>query len=167
MDDKNAFIDIIKENEGLIFKITTLYTHHADDRNDLYQEIVYQLWKSFPSFKEASKVSTWMYRVALNTAIFHLKKNKRSVATIPMNLETLKFSEDGQSSEEENIQQLYAHIHQLNLLEKGIVLLYLEGKNHEEIASIVGLSISNVGTKLSRIREKLKSQISKTKQTWN
>ena len=167
MDDKNAFIDIIKENEGLIYKITTLYTHTADDRDDLYQEIVYQLWKSFSSFKESSKISTWMYRVALNTAIFHLKKNKRKVATIPMDLEILKLAEVRDSVEDENIQQLYAHIQQLNLLEKGIVLLYLEGTNHEEIASIVGISTSNVGTKLSRIREKLKSQIIKTKQIWN
>lgn len=165
MDDKNVFIDIIKKNEGLIFKITTLYTHTADDRDDLYQEIVYQLWKSFSSFKEASKISTWMYRVALNTAIFHLKK--RNVATIPMDLEILKLPEVRDSVEEENIQQLYAHTQQLNLLEKGIVLLYLEGKNHEEIASIVGLSTSNIGTKFSRIREKLKSQIIKTKQIWN
>ncbi|MDO9554254.1 MULTISPECIES: RNA polymerase sigma factor [Rhodonellum] len=167
MDDKNAFIDIIKGNEGLIFKITTLYTNTADDRDDLYQEIVYQLWKSFSSFKEASKISTWMYRVALNTAIFHLKKSKRNVATIPMDLEILKLAEVRDSVEEEKIQKLYAHIQQLNLLEKGIVLLYLEGKNHEEIASVVGLSTSNVGTKLSRIREKLKTQIIKTKHTWN
>lgn len=84
-----------------------------------------------------------------------------------MDVEILKFAEIRDSNEEENIQQLYAHIQQLNLLEQGIVLLYLEGKNHEEIASIVGLSISNVGTKISRIREKLKTQIIKTKRTWN
>lgn len=161
MDIKNQFTKVIKENEGLIFKITTLYTHSMEDRDDLYQEIVYQLWKSFPSFQEQSKISTWMYRVALNTAIYHLKKSKREVTTIPINMEMLKLADHVDTVEEERIKMLYRRIHLLNLLEKGIVLLYLEGKNHEEIAAITGLSKTNVGTKLSRIKEKLKSQLIK------
>lgn len=167
MDLKERFTKVIKENEGLIFKITTLYTNSVEDRNDLYQEIVYQLWKSFASFNGQSKISTWMYRVALNTAIYHLKQTKRRVNTIPINLETERFADNRDKEDEERIKQLYEHIQLLNLLEKGITLLYLEGKSHEEIASIVGISTSNVGTRISRIKEKLKSQIIKNHSSWN
>ena len=161
MDIKEHFTKVIKANEGLIYKITTLYTDEKQDRKDLYQEIVYQLWKSFGSFHEQSKVSTWMYRVALNTAIFHLKKTKKRVDTIPFDLEMERWTEESDKTEEERIKLLYEQIQQLNLLDKGIILLFLEGKSHEEIAEIVGISTSNVGTKISRIKEKLKSQIKK------
>lgn len=163
MDTKSRFTKIIKENEGLIYKVTTLYTNSVQDRKDLYQEIVYQLWKSFDSFNEQAKLSTWMYRVALNTAIFNLKQTKKRIQTTFIDFRTEQPSEEIDKTEEERISLLYEHIQMLNLLEKGIILLYLEGKSHEEIASIVGISISNVGTKISRIREKIKSQIIKKK----
>lgn len=102
MDIKQHFTKVIKENEGLIFKITTLYTNSIQDRKDLYQEILYQLWKSFTSFNEQSKLSTWMYRVSLNTAIYHLKQTKRRINTIPIDLETQLFSDDRDKEEEEN-----------------------------------------------------------------
>jgi RNA polymerase sigma-70 factor (ECF subfamily) len=161
MDIKKRFTQVIKENEGLIFKITTLYTNSYQDRKDLYQEIVYQLWKSFGSFNEKSKLSTWMYRVALNTAIYNLKQSKKRILTTTIDLETHRFFDNIDKYEEERIRLLYKHIQMLNLLEKGIILLYLEGKSHEEISSIIGITISNVGTKISRIKEKLKSQIIK------
>jgi RNA polymerase sigma-70 factor (ECF subfamily) len=102
-----------------------------------------------------------MYRVALNTAIFHLKQSKRRPDTIPFELEMDRLTDESDKVEEERIKLLYEQIQQLNLLEKGIILLFLESKSHEEIAEIVGISISNVGTKISRIKEKLKSQIKK------
>jgi RNA polymerase sigma-70 factor (ECF subfamily) len=161
MEIKEEFTKVIKANEGLIYKITTLYTDGKQDRKDLYQEIVFQLWKSFGSFSEQSKLSTWMYRVALNTAIFHLKQSKRRPDTIPFELEMDRLTDESDKAEEDRIKLLYEQIQQLNLLEKGIILLFLEGKSHEEIAEIVGISVSNVGTKISRIKEKLKSQIKK------
>lgn len=161
MDKKDRFTKVIKKNEGLIFKVAILYTSSLQDREDLYQEIVFQLWKSFDSFNEQSKLSTWMYRVALNTAIYNLKQSKRRIETTSIELETMLFADDFDKTEEERIKLLYEHVQLLNLLEKGIILLYLEGKSHEEIASIIGITISNVGTKISRIREKLKSQITK------
>lgn len=161
MDIENKFNKIIKENEGLIFKVTTLYTNNFQDRKDLYQEIIYQLWKSFGSFNERSKLSTWMYRVALNTAIYYLKQTKRRVDTVPIDLEIHWFADERDKTEEEKVKLLYAHIQMLNLLERGIILLYLEGKSHEEIACIVGITTSNVGTKIMRIKEKLKFQIIK------
>lgn len=159
MDTKEHFTTVIKENAGLIFKVTTLYTNNIEDRNDLYQEIVYQLWKSFSSFREQSKISTWLYRVALNTSIYFLKKDKRKPFTVPIDMAAQKFTDEFDATETKQLKTLYEHIHQLNLLEKGIILLYLEGKSHEEIAAITELSKTNVGTKLSRIKEKLKSQI--------
>ena len=161
MDTKEDFTRVIKENGGLIFKITTLYTNNIEDRNDLYQEIVYQLWKSFSSFREQSKISTWLYRVALNTSIYFLKKDKRKPYTVPIDMAAQKFTDEFDATETKQLKTLYEHIHQLSLLEKGIILLYLESKSHEEIAAITGLSKTNVGTKLSRIKEKLKSQINK------
>lgn len=161
MDKKSQFIKVIKENEGLIFKVAILYTNSFQDREDLYQEIVYQLWKSFDSFNDQSKLSTWMYRVAMNTAIYNLKSSKKKVNTITIDFQTERLAETLDKTEEERIKVLYEQIQTLNLLEKGIILLYLEGNSHLEIASIIGITISNVGTKISRIKEKLKSQINK------
>ncbi|MBC3539252.1 RNA polymerase sigma factor [Rufibacter sediminis] len=167
MDIADQFTHVIKEHKGLIFKVAALYTNNLEDRNDLYQEIVYQLWKSFGSFYGQSKVSTWMYRVALNTAIYHLKQTKRRVDTIPLEVGADRFADEMDRLEEERIQQLYAHIQLLNLLERGIILLYLEGKSYDEIAAIVGITVSNVGTRISRIREKLRTQITKKQAIWN
>ncbi|MGF1925960.1 MAG: RNA polymerase sigma factor [Bacteroidia bacterium] len=133
-----------------------LYTNNLHDREDLYQEIVFQLWKSFDSFNEQSKLSTWMYRVAMNTAIYTLKTAKRKINTISIDLETEYIVGIKDNSEELRVKVLYERIQMLNLLEKGIVMLYLEGKSHQEISEIVGISTSNVGTKISRIKEKLK-----------
>lgn len=161
MDKKDRFTDVIKKNQGLIFKVATLYTNSLEDREDLFQEIVFQLWKSFDTFNEQSKLSTWMYRVAMNTAIYNLKSSKRKVNTIPIDFQTERFADMLDKTEEERIKVLYEQIQTLNLLEKGIILLYLEGKSHQEIAPIIGITTSNVGTKILRIKEKLKTQINK------
>ena len=167
MEIAKQFTQVIKENEGIIIKVCSLYTFNPDDRDDLYQEIVYQLWKSFASFKAKAKLSTWMYRVALNTAIYFLKKEKKAIRTTPLEGSLLQFAEEMNKREEEKIQLLYQHIQLLSLLERGIILLYLESKSHEEIAEVMGLTTTNVGTRLSRIREKLKSQITKNQESWN
>lgn len=159
MDKKDTFIKSIKENERLIYKVASFYTDCKDDRDDLVQEIIYTLWKSFDTFKHNSSLSTWMYRVAMNVAIFYLKKSKRKIATVPIEVEVLNLSETDFDDFEEKMQKLQKHIKDLNLIDKGILMLYLESKSHEEIAEIVGISKSNVGTKLSRIKEKLKQQV--------
>lgn len=159
MDKKDIFITAIKENQSLIYKIASIYTKSIEDRNDLTQEIIYQLWKSFGTFNQKSSLSTWMYRVAMNVAINHLKIAKRKVLTVPLDEQFLDFHEVDNSEIKEKWEVFKQHIDNLNLLDKGIIILYLENKSHEEIAQIIGLSISNVGTKLSRIKEKLKQQI--------
>ncbi|NER11285.1 RNA polymerase sigma-70 factor, ECF subfamily [Muriicola jejuensis] len=159
MPEQEEFVRIIKENQGLIYKVAALYTEQKQDRNDLYQEIVFQLWKSFESFRAEAKISTWMYRIALNTAIGQLNKRKRRGREV--GLEVLPQLVADHSSEilEERVKLLHSEIQNLNILEKGIILLLLEGKKYEEIAEITGLSATNVGTRISRIKEKLKSKM--------
>lgn len=161
MDKQKEFIQLIREHEGIIYKISRVYFELEEDQQDLYQEIVYQLWKSFDSFRGGSKWSTWMYRVALNTAISFLKKNKSKARKVGSeHLEHFKL-EPFDPVLEERVEWLYKSIQQLTVVEKGIILLYLEGKSHEEIAGITGFSQTNVGTRISRIKEKLKGQIAK------
>lgn len=161
MNKQKEFIQRIREHEGIIYKISRVYFELEEDQQDLYQEIVYQLWKSFDSFRGQSKWSTWMYRVALNTAISFLKKNKSGPRKVGSDqLEHFRL-EPFDPVLEERIEWLYRSIQGLSVVEKGIILLYLEGKSHEEISAITGFSRSNVGTRISRIKEKLKSQIAK------
>ncbi|MFS4491875.1 RNA polymerase sigma factor [Maribacter sp. 2308TA10-17] len=161
MQKEQKFVRVIKEHEGVIFKITTMYTDNRDDQKDLYQDVVYQLWKSFDSFRAESKISTWMYRIALNTALTRLKKRKRMENTVSIDRVVVEQIENYDPEFEERLKVLYAHIKQLNVIEKGLMLLLLEGKKYDEIAEITGLSPSNVGTKISRVKQKLTKQIIK------
>jgi RNA polymerase sigma-70 factor (ECF subfamily) len=161
VDKKDAFILALKENQGLIYKISSIYTRSDEDRRDLAQEILYQLWKSFDSFHHKSSVSTWIYRVAVNVSIHHIKIGKRKILTEPLNEEILDFHDIDHSEIEEKWKLFKQYIDQLNLLDKGIIILYLEDKSHEEIAQIIGISISNVGTRISRVKDKLRKQILK------
>ena len=156
--DKDFFLAAIKSNEALLYKIASLYTNDKEDRNDLLQEIVYNLWKSIASFNQSSSISTWMYRVAMNVAIYHLKKAKRKVHTVPINDQFHDVQEEMSGEFEERLQVFMQQINHLNLLDKGIVLLYLENKSYKEIAQLTGLSETNIGTKLLRIKEKLRKQ---------
>lgn len=160
MQEEQKFIALIKNNEGIIYKITSIYTDNVESQKDLYQEIVYQIWKGFKTFRGDSKVSTWMYRISLNTALLHLKKKHKRGHSIPLENVILK-QENYDPILEERLKILYAHIKNLGDLDRGIIFLYLEGKKHEEIAQITGLTITNVGTRMSRIKDKLKKQIIK------
>jgi len=160
MTKEETFTRIIKQNEGVIYKITRLYTRNEEDQKDLYQEIVFQLWKAFDGFRHDAKISTWMYRIALNTALFHLKKDKRSGHSVSLDTVVLKQKEyDPLLDERLNV--LYDSIRNLEDLDKAIVFLFLEEKKYEEIAVITGITSSNVSTRMARIKEKLKTQIIK------
>lgn len=156
---ETRFTQMIKENEGIIFKVSTVYTHTLEDQQDLYQEIVIQLWKAFEKFRRESRISTWIYRIALNTAITRMRKEKRRKEYIPIDQVVLQYTEGRDPVFEEQVKQLYQYIETLNELDKGIILLYLEDKSHAEIAGIIGISTSNVGTRISRIRQKMKAQL--------
>jgi RNA polymerase sigma-70 factor (ECF subfamily) len=128
-----------------------------EDRNDLFQEIVVQLWKSFPTFQNRSKFSTWMYRVALNTAITSFKKAKRRPDQSRLTYDNFQIEDDGYDTEtEENIKQLHRAVAQLTGVEKSIVLLFFENKKYEEIAEITGITQNYVRVKMNRIKKKLK-----------
>ncbi len=161
MSKEESFTRLIKQNEGVIFKVTTLYTNSQVDRQDLYQEIVYQLWKSYDSFREESKISTWMYRVSLNTAIKALKFKSKRASIQNEDKRSYMVVESYDYEYELRLKKMYEHIYKLNILDRGLILLLLEGKKYEEIANISGLSLTNVSTRLSRIKQKLKSNIQK------
>jgi RNA polymerase sigma-70 factor, ECF subfamily len=150
----------LTENELLLYKVCRLYAYSDADRQDLFQEIVIQLWKAFPKFKGQSKFSTWLYRVAINTAITGLRKQKDFIvsyepATLP------QYVDDNTGlEEEEQLKELHKAIEQLNQVEKAIVMLYMEDKTYEEMEEILGISQGNLRVKMNRIKEKLR-QITK------
>lgn len=159
MNKEARFTEVIQDNEGLIYKITSVYAKSNFDQQDLYQEIVSQLWVAFDRFRNESKISTWIYRVSLNTAITSLRKTKKKGHEIPIDRAVLNYAEVNDPVLEERVKSLYKHIELLSDLDKGIMLLFLEQKSHDEIAHIIGLSTSNVGTRLSRIRNKLRDKM--------
>jgi len=153
------FLELIHRHQSIIHKICFVYSRNKADREDLQQEIVLQLWKSFPSFREDAAFSTWMYRVALNTAINLTRKggffvDSNSTPEIPYDP-----SESYELSEE--IRILYKAISQLKKIEKAIILLWLEDRSYEEIAASIGITVKNVSVKLVRIRARLGQIIEK------
>ena len=159
MGKEEQFTELVKEHEGILFKISTMYASNKQDQKDLYQDIVYQLWRSFDSFRSESKFSTWMYRVAMNTAITMKKRSTRYPGVVPIEKVVLNQIETKDQLFEERLKLMYHHIGRLSVLDKGIMLLLLEGKKYDEIAEITGISPSNVGTRISRIKQKLQSEL--------
>lgn len=158
MGDHDVFVKMVKDHEGIIFKIASIYSQETETKQDLYQEIVLQLWKSYGSFRGEATPSTWMYRIGLNTAITFMRKAKRRGNNVSMD-DMFEIPEQRDDESEEQILELYHSIRQLNALEKGIILLFLEDKSHEEIGIITGLTKTNIGTKISRIKDKLRKQM--------
>jgi RNA polymerase sigma-70 factor, ECF subfamily len=155
---QEEFIRLIDANKGLIHKVCHLYGHTPENKKDLYQEIVVQLWSSLPSFRNESKFTTWMYRVALNTAIAGLKKKGRYAFQTGLEDHHINIAEESHLFDpEEQVVLLYAAIQQLTLLEKAIVMLYLEDKSYEEMEEVLGIRQGNLRVKMNRIREKLKT----------
>lgn len=162
---KDTFITTINTHKKIIYKIVNSYCQNKEDRKDLEQEIIIQLWNSFDKYKAEYKYSTWMYRIALNVAIsFYRKEKKWSVKNDFYNEDSLYSIADENENETEldyNIKLLQEFINKLNELNKALVLLYLEEKSHEEIAEILGITKTNVATKISRLKLKLKKEFQK------
>lgn len=158
--EKEKFIQIIKENRNLIYKICYSYCKEPENRNDLEQEILIQLWHSLGKFDGRVKITTWIYRIALNTAIsFYRKESKVSKNKIPIDKSIISLSNNENDIElNQNITLLYKFIDKLNELDKALILLYLDDNKHKEIAEILGISETNVGSKISRIKKELKEQ---------
>jgi len=150
-------LDIVGANQGIIHKVCNIYCDDEEDRNDLFQEILAQLWKSYPSFRKESKFTTWMYRVALNTAITSFKKIRRQPGFNRLSDQNLQIADEMSSLEmDENIALLKQAVSKLSGIEKLIILLFLENKNYEEIAEITGITQNYVRVKMNRIKKKLK-----------
>ncbi len=164
------FLSLIEKNKGIIYKISNSYCQKIDDREDLVQEIILQLWKSFDRYDDRYKISTWMYRIALNVAIsFYRTETKRNDSTQPLTENSIHFAEDLSSGElESNITLLQQFIKGLRELDKALMILYLEDKSYKEIGDILGISETNVATKINRTKEILKQKFETTKhkQKW-
>mgnify|MGYP002533696423 FL=1 len=147
-------MSVIREYERVIYKVCYLYTTPNATLSDLYQEVVLNIWKAFPKFRKECKVSTWIYRIALNTCISFIRKEKNIPEIVTLTQEADRSEEDDET--QAMLQQLYRMINRLGQLEKSIILLYLEEKSYEDISEITGLTVTNVATKLNRIKDKLK-----------
>ena len=154
--EEKRFVSLINDHQGLIHKICILYENDPEVRNDLFQEIVLQLWKSFSSFRGEAKISTWMYRIALNTAISRFRKQTRLVKTEDLRELHLNISDSGGDDREENFQKLQWAIRQLSEIERAMIMMALEEIPYDEIAETVGITQNNVRVRMKRIREKLK-----------
>ena len=146
---------LVTHHQALIYKVCHLYADSADDVEDLFQEIVVNLWQAYPRFDGRAKVTTWMYRVALNTAISQLRRHKKrpNLQTLDHNVTLPVQLQDEQS------RQLYVAIKQLNRIEKAIITLYLDGYNYSEIADTMGITENYVGVRINRIKDKLKKLV--------
>ena len=164
--EERKFINLINQHQGLIHKICFMYEQDQDARNDLFQEIVLQLWKSFPTFRGEAKITTWMYRIALNTAISGYRKQTRIIKTEDLQEMHFNISENYSGEErEEDFQRLQVAIRQLSEVERAMIMMALEEIPYEEIAETIGITQNNVRVRMNRIREKLKKMM--TKQPWN
>lgn len=159
--EKETFIRVIKDNQNLIYKICFTYCQHPENRKDLQQEILMQLWNSFSKFDGRVKVSTWIYRVALNTAIsFYRNDWKHTTKKVRLDTSVITLTHVAEDAEQDDrIAMLYRLIEGLNEMDKALILLYLEDTSYKDMADILGLSETNVATKISRIKKYLKEKI--------
>ncbi len=157
---ENEFLARLNDSQGIVHKVCRMYCDEEEERKDLFQEIVIHLWKSYPSFKGEAKFSTWMYRVAFNVAIQNLRKDKKKKEDTVLPDRFDQFSDEYEEEElGEERRMLRIAISQLNEIEKAIVMLYLEERDNEDIAEIIGISQNNVRVKMTRIRNKLKELV--------
>jgi len=157
---KDQFIYLIQQNKKLIFKVCNAYCHDPEDRKDLVQEVIIQLWRSFDKYNSKYKLSTWMYRIALNTAISHYRTDrKRKSATIPIDDNLMDFADENDCKElDSKVILLYNFINQFDELNKALMILYLDNNSYKDIAEVLGITETNVATKIGRLKQQLKQQ---------
>jgi len=157
---QQQFMKLISDHKGIIYKVARMYSQNEEGRSDLMQEVVAQLWKSFDRYDESRKWSTWMYRISLNVAISYLRKEtKRTQSFYPVTDQILESRYiDNEEETGEKIGLLYEFINQLNKLDKALMLLYLEDRSYQDISEILGITKTNVATKISRLKALLKHQ---------
>lgn len=165
IDKSEIFLSVVQTNKGIIYKVANSYSRNVEDRKDLVQEIIIQLWKSFDNYNSNFKYSTWIYRISLNVAIsFYRKEISRKRISNPLTEGIINFEENGDFEDKEtDLGILQQMISQLKDLDKALMLLYLEEKSHKEISQIIGISETNVATKINRIKNSLKQKFTQLK----
>lgn len=147
---------MILENKSTIYTVCYMFSKDKDEIDDLFQEVLVRLWKGYGSFQRKSDIRTWIYRVSLNSCIDQQKRNRRQGERVPLNVDIDPF--EGTDDKAMQTKQLYSRISRLGLVDRGIILLWLEGLSYDEIAAIVGISVKNVSFRLVRIKNQLKNQ---------
>ncbi len=158
---KSNFLEILSQHERILFKVSNAYCEDAEDRKDIVQEMIIQLWKSKHRYNPAYKLSTWVYRIALNVAISHYRKTSKHKGTLVDLDENLINIHENHSTDHElnhKLEKLHRFIHELDRLNKALMILYLENYSYKEISEMLGISESNVATKVNRIKKKLKNR---------
>lgn len=160
---ETTFLKLVNRHKGILYKASRIYADSVEDREDLQQEILIQLWKSYQNFKGNSEFSTWMYRVAINTAITYLKKEKQRSGNqidVPHHFEAQQ--EDYNPTKDRQLEIFYSAVQELNPLEKAVIFYFMEGMSHKEIGNNLGLSEGNARVKLNRTKEKIQQIIKKS-----
>ncbi|KQM77059.1 RNA polymerase subunit sigma-70 [Pedobacter sp. Leaf216] len=160
-ETENIFINLINQHKAIIHKISKMYMNGVEEQRDLFQEIVLQLWKAYPTFKGNAKFTTWMYRVCLNTALIYFKKDKKKIDKIHLDENIDIIDVNDSEGKEEKLAYLYTAVQELNMIEKALIFLFLENQSHREIAENLGISEVNARVKLNRTKEKLQFIIKK------
>lgn len=160
---EEQFVSIFESNIGIILKIARAYSRTIHDREDLINDIALELWKAFPNFRGDSKISTWIYRIALNVSMNYKRKKRPNLLFFSESnqFEISDWLYDKEDSEQSDL--LYDCIDELNEINKAIIILYLDGNSHEEISKITGISKTNVGTRISRIKDQIKKIVNTNK----
>lgn len=151
---EEQFARLVREHKNTIYTVCYMFSHDEDEVNDLFQETLINMWKGIDGFREESKISTWIYRVALNTCLLQERKKKKEVQTVPLSMDINFFEDDDNNSSQ--VRQLHERIGKLGLVDRAIVMMWLEDMSYDEIGAVMGISAQNVGVKLFRIKEQLK-----------
>lgn len=150
---------MVKEYRKTIYTVCYFFSKDTEEVNDLYQEILINLWKGFPNYRGESSLKTWIWRVSLNTCSNQERKKKSRIQTVPLSIDIDLYNDEDAGSRQ--IQMLYDRINRLDVFDRAIILLWLENMTYQDIADVVGISVSNITTRLFRIKEQLKSMSNK------
>jgi RNA polymerase sigma-70 factor (ECF subfamily) len=154
MKREEYFTQLVRENKSTIYTVCYMFSQDEEEVNDLFQETLINMWKGIDSFREESKISTWIYRVALNTCLLQERKKKKEVQKVPLTMDVNFFQDDDANAAQ--VRMLHQRIGKLGLVDRALVMMWLEGMSYDEIGTVMGISAQNVGVKLYRIKEQLK-----------